>query len=163
MNRTKTVAVFLFLLAGSMLMAQTPQWSKEAQKLQNSIRTLDALLSVHPFPGEVPGLETAIGNKAGQVMDDLAALQGALEVEMAALDAEERQEALNDWADLMAQAADVGNRLSVRGFGSLTLDLVVAYNGARTSYLSLADTYTLATKPLPIGAQLQDRGSWIPW
>jgi acyl-CoA reductase-like NAD-dependent aldehyde dehydrogenase len=162
-NRVKTAAFLLVFLAGSLLMAQTPQWSKEAQKLQNSIRTLDTLLSVNPFPGEVPGLETAIGNKAGQMMDDLAAVQSALEAAMASLSADERQEALNAWAELMAQAADVGNSLSVRGFGSLTLDLVAAYNAARTSYFGLADTYTLATKPLPIGTQLQDRGSWIPW
>jgi acyl-CoA reductase-like NAD-dependent aldehyde dehydrogenase len=163
MHRSKVTAFILFLLAGALLFSQTPQWSKEAQKLGNSIRTLDTLLSVNPFPDEVPGLETAIGNKAGQVMADLAALQSAMESEMASLSGTERQEALDAWASLMAQTADVGNRLYIRGFATLSHDLVDTYSTARAAYFTLADSYTLITKRLPIGTHLQDGGGWIPW
>ena len=163
MHRIKITAFILILCAGTLLFSQTPQWSKEAHKLQNSIRTLDTLLSVNPFPDEVPGLETAIGNKAGQVMADLATLQSAMEAEMASLSAGERQEALDAWAELMAQVADAGNRLYVRGFSTLSYDLAGTYTTVRASYFSLADTYTLTTKQLPIGTQVQDGGHWVPW
>ena len=162
MRSFKITAFTLILFTGALLFSQTPQWSKEAQKLQNSIRTLDTLLSVNPFPDEVPGLQTAITNKAGQVMADLADLQSALEAEMASLSAAERQEALDACAALMSQVADVGERLYLRGFDTLSLDLVDTYTLARTSYFSLATIYNLITKRLPIGTRLQDGGSWVP-
>lgn len=153
----------LILFAGTLLFSQTPQWSKEAQKLQNSIHALDTLLSVNPFPDDVPGLDTAITNKTGQLMADLAALKSALETEMATLTPAERQEALDVWAELMIQIADLDSQLYVRGFDVLTLDLVDSYNAARTSYFSLIETYSLTFKRLPIGTRLQDGGGMVPW
>jgi len=153
----------LVFLTGAAAFSQTQQWSKEAQKLANSLRTLDTLLSVNPFPGDVPGLETAITNKTGQMMDNLAALQAALESEMPTLNAADRQEALGTLSDLLMQTADIGNMLAVREFGSLTMDLVTSYNAVRTSYYSLAQQYSMTTRRLPIGTQVDARGTWIPW
>jgi acyl-CoA reductase-like NAD-dependent aldehyde dehydrogenase len=162
MNRFRVSFLIVVLLAGALLFSQTPQWSKEAQKLANSLKTLNTLVSINPFPGDVPGLNTAIVNKTGMVMDDLGALSTALQNEVASLSAEERQEALNTLAELMAQTADEGNRLAVREFDTLTLDLVSNYNTVRATYYSLAQQYVLVTQQLPIGTQLNNRGSWIP-
>lgn len=163
MNRIKWTGLLLVLLSGALLFPQSTQWEREGQKLQSTIRTLDTLVSVNPFPDDVPGLEVAITNKTGQMMGDLGELKAAVETEMPLLGAEERQEALTATATLMIQVADLGNRLYIRGFNALTLDLVDAYAVVRTSYFSLAVQYSLVTKGLPIGTRLQDGGGWIPW
>ena len=163
MNRFKIGVLLLVLFSGALLFPQSAQWEREALKLQNTIRTLGTLISVNPFPGEVPGLETAITNKTGQMMGDMDALNDALEAEMPSLSADERQEALTTTATLMMQVADLRNHLYIRGFSALTLGLVDAYTIVRASYYSLAAQYSLITKLLPIGTRLQDGGGWIPW
>jgi HPt (histidine-containing phosphotransfer) domain-containing protein len=155
--------ILVVFLTGAAAFSQTPQWSKEAHKLQNNLKTLNTLASINLFPAEVPGMETAITNKTQQMMDDLAALQTALQTEMPSLDAAERQEALGTLSDLLMQTADIGNMLAVREFGALTMDLVTSYNAVRTSYYSLAQQYSMTTRRLPIGTQMDARGSWIPW
>jgi hypothetical protein len=110
----------------------------------------------------VPGLNTAIVNKTGMVMDDLGALNTALQAEIPSLSASERQEALNTLAELMAQTADVGNMLYVRAFAQLSSDLVTSYNAVRSSYYAQAAQYNLSTQQLPLGVQRGDGGGWIP-
>jgi hypothetical protein len=154
------ILILVFLTAAAF--SQTLQWTKEAHKLGNSLKTLDTLLSLHPFPAEVPGMEMAITNKTQQMMGDLAALDAALQAELPSLSPSERQEALGTLADLLMQAADVGNRLVVREFDALTLDLVTSYNTVRTTYYSLAQQYSVVTKRLPIGTEVNNRGGWIP-
>ena len=163
MNRFRVSFLIAVLLAGALLFSQTPQWSKEAQKLANSLKTLNTLVSINPFPGDVPGLNTAIVNKTGQVMEDLGALSTALQNEVASLSADERQEALGTLAELMAQTADVGNMLYVRSFAQLTMDLVGVYNAGRASYYSLVEQYSLVPRQLPHGVILADGGGWIPY
>jgi len=161
MRRIHFIPILILLTAAAF--SQTPQWSREAGKLGNSLKTLDTLLSINPFPAEVPGMTTAITNKTQQMMDDMAALDAALQSDMPALSPVERQEALGTLAELMMQTADAGNGLAVREFDALTLDLVASYNTVRSSYYSLAQQYTLSTSSLPIGTQVGARGSWIPW
>jgi acyl-CoA reductase-like NAD-dependent aldehyde dehydrogenase len=163
MHRVRFPFVVVVFLIGGLAFSQTPQWSREAQKLQHSLQTLNTLLSVNPFPGDVPGLETAITNKTEQMMDNLAALQAALQAEMSSLSAADRQEALGTLGDLLMQAADVGNMLAVRGFDTLTLNLVTVYNTTRIAYFSLAEQFNLTSKRIPIGTQVNDGGGWIPY
>jgi hypothetical protein len=162
MNRIRISFLVAVLFAGALVFSQTPQWSKEAQKLQNSIRTLNTLIGINPFPEDVPGLNTAITNKTEQMMSDLTALDGALQSEMASLSSSERQEAETAYAGLMVQIADGGEMLALRSFDELTLDLVDTYNVSYSSYYSLASQYSLSTKGLPIGTTINERGGWIP-
>lgn len=162
MNRFKISFLVTVLFISAVLVSDATLWDQKAQKLQNSIRTLNTLLSINPFPDDVPGLNIAITNKTEQMMSDLTALDITLQNELASLAADERQTAVTSYAGLLMQIADVGEMLALRSFSQLTLYLVNTYNISYTTYFSLAVQYNLVTKRLPIGVTFNDGGGWIP-
>jgi hypothetical protein len=160
MNRFLKPALVAMLLVAATLLCDTPQWTKDAKKVESSLKTLDTLLSVNPFPNDVPGLQVAITNKTEQLIADLDALNATLQSDLASLPAGERQEALATLAQLLVQVADEGQRLNNRFLDALTVDLVTHYITACTSYYALSNQYSFATNQLPIGVILHDRGGW---
>jgi hypothetical protein len=162
MNRFKISFFVTVLFISAVLVSDATLWDQKAQKLQNGIRTLNTLLSINPFPDDVPGLNIAITNKTEQMMSDLTALDITLQNELASLSAGDKQEALSTYAALLMLVADVGEMLALRSFGQLTLTLVNTYNVSYNTYFSIAGQYNLTTQKLPIGVTFDDGGGWIP-
>jgi hypothetical protein len=137
--------------------AQAPQWERDANKLTHTIATLNTLLDVNPFIDDVPGLETAIGNKVSKVIEDLDALKSTIETEIGSLSSDEKSDALATLAQLLLKIADAGERLNIRALYSLSLTLGTNYNYSYYAYYTLANQYSIGSRILPIGVILADR------
>jgi len=145
-------------MVAGLVFGENTQWSKDAIQLGNSLKALRALLDIDPFPENVPGLVVAISNKTEQVAGNLEDLELSLENELSSLDANDQQAALDAFAGLLVQVADVGEILANRGMEVEKGWIATSYMVSYISYQDFVGTFDRDGQIIPI--YLTERGGW---
>ena len=154
------ILCLVVVLSALTLSGASTKWGVDALKLQHSIHTLTTPEAVNPFPGEAPGVVTAIGEKTDQLIADLAALSASLTDELPTLSAGERAEALDTYASLLMQTADAGQMLADRSLFTIVSGLGAGYTVGYDTYASMTAQYVIPRKTIPIYVEVNGRGGW---